>query len=379
MSVILGRKRLVTTALYELALHIASVETTHPDSAVIVLGDFNHCNLSDELPNYIQQVTCPTRGNNILDHCYTTITSACHAFPSAPLGNVMLFLVPEYRHNLELWSQSPTPWRYGPQMTSLSLKAVLSALIGTSSNTRVSAWKSTQRQWHHTFGCAWMNALQRNAWSHMAIVSPSSAKRLLHSIGKNILHFKEVTRRSTRLPSMNYVLQSEKQSLIMLRNWRITSLTTTLGQCGEVSKRWPTSRKVLPLHQTRTLIFLTNLMSFMPGLRTISPWQSSHLPPLPPLLPLSPRTQEAEVCKLFKKRNVRKAAGPDQLSPAVFRHCADQLASQTCSTPLFISVQSHSVLNHLSLFRSRRQQKQQSSMTSGQWPSLQWLWRCLNA
>ena len=32
------------------------------------------------------------------------------------------------------------------------------------------------------------------------------------------------------------------------------------------------------------------------------------------------------MCTLFFKQNVRKAAGPDQLSPAVFRHCADQLA-----------------------------------------------------
>ena len=71
-------------AASKLALHIATAELSHPDSAVLVLGDFNHCDLSDELPNYIQQVTCPMRGNNILDHCYTKITSAYHSFPSAP-------------------------------------------------------------------------------------------------------------------------------------------------------------------------------------------------------------------------------------------------------------------------------------------------------
>ena len=36
----------------ELALHIASVETTHPDSAVIVLGDFSYCNLTSSLTTF---------------------------------------------------------------------------------------------------------------------------------------------------------------------------------------------------------------------------------------------------------------------------------------------------------------------------------------
>ncbi|KAI4818402.1 hypothetical protein KUCAC02_011744, partial [Chaenocephalus aceratus] len=56
------------TTMSDLASHISSVENAHPDAAIIVLGDFNHTNLSMELPNYHQQVTCPSRGNNTLDH-----------------------------------------------------------------------------------------------------------------------------------------------------------------------------------------------------------------------------------------------------------------------------------------------------------------------
>ncbi|KAM3863747.1 integrin alpha-IIb-like [Diretmus argenteus] len=92
------------TAITELATYISSVENNHPDGAVIVLGDFNHASLSTELPNYIQQVTCPSRGDNTLDHCYVASSEAYRSFPRAPLGNsdhAMLLLIPKYRQKLK--------------------------------------------------------------------------------------------------------------------------------------------------------------------------------------------------------------------------------------------------------------------------------------
>ena len=64
-----------------LADQILCVERTNPDSLVIVLGDFNKGNLTRELPKYRQYIKCPTREENILDHCYTTVSSAYHAVP----------------------------------------------------------------------------------------------------------------------------------------------------------------------------------------------------------------------------------------------------------------------------------------------------------
>ena len=69
-----------------LADQILCVERTNPDSLVIVLGDFNKGNLTRELPKYKQFIKCPTREENILDHCYTTVSSAYHAVPRAALG-----------------------------------------------------------------------------------------------------------------------------------------------------------------------------------------------------------------------------------------------------------------------------------------------------
>ncbi|XP_078126065.1 uncharacterized protein LOC144530383 isoform X3 [Sander vitreus] len=88
-----------------LADQMLCVERTNPDSLVIVLGDFNKGNLTHVLPKYRQHIKCPTREDNILDHCYTTVRDAYHAVPRAALGlsdHVMVHLIPAYRQKLKL-------------------------------------------------------------------------------------------------------------------------------------------------------------------------------------------------------------------------------------------------------------------------------------
>ncbi len=65
----------LSEALQHLTDQITNVEQNHPDSLLIVLGDFNRAKLSHELPKYRQHIKCPTRDANILDtnHCYTVI------------------------------------------------------------------------------------------------------------------------------------------------------------------------------------------------------------------------------------------------------------------------------------------------------------------
>ncbi|CAG5851099.1 unnamed protein product [Menidia menidia] len=95
----------VQDAQCTLADQILRVERTFPDSLVIVLGDFNKGNHTHELPKYRQLIKCPTREDNILDHCYTTISNAYHAVPRAALGHsdhVMVHLIPAYRQKLKL-------------------------------------------------------------------------------------------------------------------------------------------------------------------------------------------------------------------------------------------------------------------------------------
>ncbi len=64
----------------------------HPDAAFIIVGD--KANLKQVMPNFYQHVSCPTRGENTLDHCYTQLKclqcplttdfwqiGPCHQFP----------------------------------------------------------------------------------------------------------------------------------------------------------------------------------------------------------------------------------------------------------------------------------------------------------
>ncbi len=55
-----------------------------------------------------------------------------------------------------------------------------------------------------------------------------------------------------------------------------------------------------------------------------------------PLTPLSPtpslQIKEDDVCQVFKKNKIRKALGPDGVSPACLKSCADQM------TPIFTQI-----------------------------------------
>ncbi len=104
VSVYIPPQAHVSSAVQKLADQITDTEQKHPDSVLIILGDFNKANLSRELPKYRQHITCPTRDSNILDHCYTTIKEAYHSVPRAALGlsdHCLVHLIPTYRQKLK--------------------------------------------------------------------------------------------------------------------------------------------------------------------------------------------------------------------------------------------------------------------------------------
>ncbi|KAM9826385.1 uncharacterized protein ACBT44_006652 [Syngnathus typhle] len=87
-----------------LADQVTDMEKLLPNSLIIVLGDLNRANLAHELPRYRQHVTCPTRGAQTLDHCYTVIKDAYHSAARAALGlsdHCLVHLIPAYRQKLK--------------------------------------------------------------------------------------------------------------------------------------------------------------------------------------------------------------------------------------------------------------------------------------
>ncbi|GFN78440.1 reo_6 protein [Plakobranchus ocellatus] len=78
---------------------ISNSENKDPDTHSIICGDFNQANLKTVLPNFYQHVTCPTRGINTLDQCYSKMNSAYKAIERSGLGNSdhsCVLLLPKY-------------------------------------------------------------------------------------------------------------------------------------------------------------------------------------------------------------------------------------------------------------------------------------------
>ena len=83
---------------------VSKQETAHPDTVTIVTGDLNHANLPKTLPKLHQHITFKTRGENILDHCYTVFRDGYKALPRPAFGksdHCSILLVPAYRQRLK--------------------------------------------------------------------------------------------------------------------------------------------------------------------------------------------------------------------------------------------------------------------------------------
>ena len=91
-------------ALRELYGSISEQETAHPEVAFIVAGDFNKANFKTIAPKFHQHINFNTRGDRVLDHCYSPFRDGYKSLPRPPFGksdHSSVLLLPAYRQKLK--------------------------------------------------------------------------------------------------------------------------------------------------------------------------------------------------------------------------------------------------------------------------------------
>ena len=92
------------TALSQLHKAISKQETTHPEAALLVAGDFNAGKFKSVLRSFNQDVKCATRQKIILDHLYSTHRGVYKALSRPPFGKSnhnSILLIPAYKQQLK--------------------------------------------------------------------------------------------------------------------------------------------------------------------------------------------------------------------------------------------------------------------------------------
>ncbi len=120
-------------ALSKLHDELSGYINKHPEAACIIAGDFNKANLKKVIPNFHQHISCPTRGLNTLDHCYTQFKNAYKANSLPAFGksdHAAIFLTPDYKQRIV---QEPPVEREVTRWSSHSEATLLMMSTGTCS------------------------------------------------------------------------------------------------------------------------------------------------------------------------------------------------------------------------------------------------------
>ncbi|KAK7898229.1 hypothetical protein WMY93_019082 [Mugilogobius chulae] len=321
-----------------LAEQILCVERTFPDSLVIILGDFNKGNLSQELPKYRQFVKCPTREQNTLDHCYTTVSGAYRAVPRAALGfsdHAMIHLIPSYRQKLKL---SKPAVRTSKRWTSEAVEELRTCLDTTDWDVFRAATDSLDD--YTDTVTSYIQFCEDSIIPTKTRVTFNNDKPWFTPRLRQLRREKEAAYRANDregYKGAKYQFSREVEQARSRYNKRLKEQFSA----NDTASVWRglrqiTNYKPRAQHAADDLQLAEKLNTFYA--RFEIPQPSSTLltaqvspatlepHPSPTTLTTFTTVDNEDVLKLFRKQNPRKAPGPDGVSPATLRHCAEELA-----------------------------------------------------
>ncbi len=323
-------------ALSKLHDELSGYINIHPDAACIIAGDFNKANLKKVIPNFHQHVSCPTRGLNTLDHCYTQFKNAykAHSLPAfGKSDHAAIFLTPDYKQRI---LQEPpverevTRWSPHSEAT---LQASLDDVdwdMFRASSSDVSEFtevalsfvntlteQATETVTIKTFSNQkpWVDRTIRDAVNHRTAAYNAGI------LSGNMSEYKSscyALRRAVRAAKRRYSerIESHFQLNDSRRMWQGLKTICSSGNNNSVEVRAdPLLAVELNNFYGR---FECNGGAILPSSASRSSRQSSN--------DYAITFSEDDVRRELRRVNVRKAAGPDGITGRVLRSCADQLA-----------------------------------------------------